>query len=162
MSDKLKIVNCYVPCVSFSIRTLFSIVKEYRKLKDDTRKSLRILGIYFSFIFELFSFKHCKFLCGTPSKFVETFEEQGWNKISKDRSRVKTPCTLGTKWSRKGAEWNSRLSPVEASVKDGKTKFSQGGCLMMRGKSCVTFTLDNFHLIEPAYHSNGTVSLTRR
>lgn len=117
---------------------------------------------YISVLYSSFSLPNIANFFGTLSKFVETFEEQGWNKISKDRSRVKTPCTLGTKWSRKGAEWNSRLSPVEASVKDGKTKFSQGGCLMMRGKSCVTFTLDNFHLIEPAYHSNGTVSLTRR
>lgn len=117
---------------------------------------------FISVLYSSFSLSNIANFFGTPSKFVETFEEQGWNKISKDRSRVKTPCTLGTKWSRKGAEWNSRLLPVEASVKDGKTKFSQGGCLMMRGKSRVTFTPDNFHLIEPAYHSNGTVSLTRR
>lgn len=117
---------------------------------------------FISVLYSSFSPSNIANFFGTPLKFVEIFEEQGWNKISKDRNRVKTPCTLGTKWSRKGAEWNSRLSPMEASVKHGKTKFSQGGCLMMRGKSCVTFTLDNFHLIEPAYHSNGTVSLTRR
>lgn len=91
---------------------------------------------------------------GTPSKFVETFEEQ----------------VVGLKHPVRSEQNGLERAPSEIrgfhrwkdSVKDGKTKFSQGGCLMMRGKSCVTFTLDNFHLIEPAYHSNGTVSLTRR